>query len=365
MSGAPLRSLLNPLIGMLVAVIVGNGIAFAAWTAPRLSARLGVAGASGSVESVRGRVEPRMQLVRDTYGRLGEADADLRSFRDLLTTTSGSSELLGMLYDAGRKVGIELDDATLRFVNIEELGVIQLGIMLPVTATYAAVRRLLDELVSLPILLVVDGISLQSIVGSTADERRGGAPVRVDLAISVFLEDPELITATAPTAELGNRRAVGAREAELLRAAASGDDADEIADALMEQLAALPALPVSPESLMVHLERLELPTVTAEPTRNLLAVVLPPRPPPPPPQVVEVPLELFVEPEVVLPVRLVGVLRIEGRWHASLTDDRDFFVVEAGDALPNGVEIIEVGADYADVMFDGERTRLSLEGNEP
>ena len=364
MSGAPLRSLLNPLIGMLVSVIVGNGIAFAAWTAPRLSARLGVAGASGTVESVRGRVEPRMQLARDTYGRLGEADADLRSFRDLLTTTSGSSELLGMLYDAGRKVGIELDDATLRFVNIEELGVIQLGIMLPVTATYVAVRRLLDELVSLPIFLVVDGISLHSIVGSTADERRGGAPVRVDLAISVFLEDPELITATAPTAELGNRRAVGAREAELLRTAASGDDADEIADALMEQLAALPALPVSPESLMVHLERLELPTVTAEPTRNLLAVVLPPRPPPPP-QVVEVPLELFVEPEVVLPVRLVGVSFFEGRWHASLRDDRDLFVVEAGDALSNGVEIVEVGADYADVMFDGERTRLSLEGNEP
>ena len=80
---------------------------------------------------------------------------------------------------------------------------------------------------------------------------------------------------------------------------------------------------------------------------------------------VEVAGEVFVGPEVLLPVRLVGVLRIEGRWHASLTDERDLFVAEAGDRLPNGVEIIEVGADYADVMFDGERTRLSLEGNEP
>ncbi len=360
MSGAPLKSLLNPLMALLVSVIVGNVIAFAAWTAPRFGTRLGVAGASESIESVRGRIEPRMQLIRDTYGRLGEADADLRSFRDQLTTTSGGSELLGMLGEAGRRVGIEVDNATFQLVNIEELGVIQLGITLPVAGPYDAVRRLLDELFALPVFLVVDGISLQSIAGSTPiDEPGGGAPIRLDLAISVFLEDPELIAATAPTAQLGNRGPGGAREAELLRAAASSDDADEIADALMEQLAALPALPVAPEFLVVHLERLELPTVTAEPTRNLFAVVLPP---PPPASVVEVPDELLVEPEVALPVRLLGVLRIEGRWHASLTDDRDLFVAETGDRLPNGVEIIEVGADYADVMFDGERTRLSLEG---
>ena len=363
MSGAPLRSLLNPLMAVLVSVIVANGIAFAVWTAPRFSTRLGAVGGSASIESVRGRVEPSLQLVRDTYGRLGEADADLRSFRDLLTSTSGGSELLGMLGEAGRKAGIEIHDATFQVANIEELGVIQLGIMLPVAGTYDAVRRLLDELVNLPVFLVVDGISLQSFAGSTATaEARSVAPVRVDLAISVFLEDPELVAATAPTTQLGNRGPVGARGADLLRAAASGDDADEIADALLEQLAALPALPVSPESLVVHLERLELPTVAAEPTRNLFAVVLPPRPPP---EVVEVAEELFVEPEVLLPVRLVGVLRIEGRWHASLTDERDLFVAEAGDRLPNGVEIIEVGADYADVMFDGERTRLSLEGNDP
>lgn len=363
MSGAPLRSLLSPLMAVLVSVIVGNGIAFAVWTAPRLSTRLGVVGGSGSIESVRGRVEPRLQLVRDTYGRLGEADADLRSFRDLLTSTSGGSELLGMLGEAGRRVGIEIHDATFQFANIEELGVIQLGIMLPVAGTYDAVRRLLNELVDLPVFLVVDGISLRSFADSTATAAsRNGAPVRVDLAISVFLEDPELIAAPEPTTQLGNRGPAGARGVDLLRAAASGDDADEIADALMEQLAALPALPVSPESLVVHLERLELPTVAAEPTRNLFAVVLPPRPPP---EVVEAPEELFVEPEVVLPVRLVGVLLIEGRWHASLTDERDLFVAEAGDRLPSGVEIIEVGADYVDLMFDGERTRLSLEGNEP
>ena len=95
--------------------------------------------------------------------------------------------------------------------------------------------------------------------------------------------------------------------------------------------------------------------------RNLFAVVLPP----PPPEVVEDPAELLVEPEVALPVRLLGVLRFEGRRHASFTDDRDLFVAQAGDRLPNGVEIIEVGADYVDVMFDGERTRLSLEGSNP
>lgn len=363
MSGAPLRSLMTPSMTVLVSVIVGNVIVLAAWTAPRLSTRFGVVGAAENIESARGRIEPRMQLIRDTYGRIGEAEADLVSFRDQLTSGFEGSELLGMLGEVGRRVGIELDNATFQFAGIEELGVIQVGITLPVAGSYDAVRRLLDELAALPVFLVVDGISLQSIASAASgDEPGGGASVRLDLAISVFFDDPELIAATTPTARRGDGERVGAREAELLRAAASGDDADEIADALLEQLAALPALPVSPESLVVHLERLEVPVSTAAPTRNLFAVVLPP---PPPPAVVEDPEELFVEPEAALPVRLLGVLRIEGRWHASFTDDRDLFVAEAGDRLPNGVEIIEVGADYADVMFDGERTRLTLEGSNP
>ena len=108
--------------------------------------------------------------------------------------------------------------------------------MLPVAGTYDAVRRLLNELVDLPVFLVVDGISLRSFADSTATAAsRNGAPVRVDLAISVFLEDPELVAATASTTQLGNRGPVGARGADLLRATASGDDADEIADALAHE----------------------------------------------------------------------------------------------------------------------------------
>ena len=122
-----------------------------------------------------------------------------------------------------------------------------------------------------------------------------------------------------------------------------------------------PVLALMQSAIPVALARNRYPLwITAEPTRNLFSVVLPP---PPPAPVFEVPAQTFVEPEVVLPVRLVGVLRIEGSWRASLADEFDLFIAEAGDLLPNGVEVIEVGSDYADVMFDGERTRLSLEGS--
>ena len=359
MNRAPLRSLLNPLMALLVVLIVGNVGVFAAWTAPRWSSRLGAVGAAAGAEGIRGRVEPRLQLARDTYGRLARAESDLLAFRSRLITSAGGAALLGMLTDAGDTVGLDLDDATLQFGSIGELGVQQLAITLPVFGTYAAVRELLDELTALPVFLVVDGIGLQ--VRNDGMLAEGDDSIRVDLVISVFLEDAELAAAGgAIVAPVDRRAAAAARGVDALRDAAAGDDPEEIADALISHLAALPPLPVDPRSLVVNLDRLETLPVSTEPVRNLFAIVLPP---PPPVEIVEEPDE-FVEPEPLMPVRLLGVLRIEGRWHASFADETDLFVAEAGDSLPNGVEVVEVGADYAEVIFDGERTRLILEGSE-
>jgi hypothetical protein len=362
---APLKSLVGPVMLLVVAIVVANLAVFTVWTTPRWRARIGVVGGTGGVEDARQRIEPALRLARDTYGRLNRAEDDLATFRERLVTTVGGAELLGMLDGAGDGAGIELDDATLQYVPLDELGVVQLGLNFPVTGTYEAVRRLLDELVALPVFLVIDGVGLQTFGGSVGAAPPGASAAqtaRVDLAISVFLDDPELAAAVSTPAAAAPRRAlVSPGETERLRRASRANDPEEIADALLATLAALPELPVDPASLVVNLDGLDAPVVTSEPRRNLFSIVLPPAPAP---VGVDEP-EALVAPEPILPVRLLGVVRIEGRWHASLTDEVRVFVVEAGDSLPNGVEIIEVGADYAEVTFGSERTRLTLEGTRP
>jgi hypothetical protein len=238
-----------------------------------------------------------------------------------------------------------------------------------VAGSYEAVRRLLDQLVALPVFLVIDGVGLQTL-GGTSSMPSGGATsqtVRVDLALSVFLDDSELTDATpSPTrgAAAGARRsAVSPNQIEALRQALDANDPDEIADTVVDALQALPSLPVDPASLQVELEQLETQPVSSAPQRNLFSVALPPAPAPAPASVTPADQpEVVVDPTPVLPVRLLGVLVIEGRWHASFADDMRVFVVEAGDTLPNGVEIIDVGKDYAEVSYNDQRTVLRLEG---
>jgi len=365
MKRAPLKSLIGPVMVLVAAVVIGNLVAGVVWTVPHWRARTGVVGGAGGVERARQRVEPSLQLVRDTYGRLNQADTDLETFRRRLVATVGGAELLSMLDGAGDGVGIDLDDATLQYLPLDELGVVQLSITLPVAGTYEAVRRLLDELVALPVFLVVDGVGLQTF-GAAAAASPEEQAVRVDLAISVFLADPELgaparASTRAPATRAPRRALVSERQTDKLRQAARGDDPQDIADELIATLALLPALPVDPASLVVNLDKLDTPLIASEPRRNLFSVVLPPAPEP---LALEQPEDLEPPPPT-LPVRLLGVLRIEGRWHASLTDEFDVFIVEAGDSLPNGVRIVEVGADYTEVVFGSERTRLTLEGSRP
>jgi hypothetical protein len=154
---------------------------------------------------------------------------------------------------------------------------------------------------------------------------------------------------------------VGERQIAALQSAVDSGDPSDIADAVIAALAALPQLPVDPQALVVDLERLDTPVATSQPRRNLFSVVLPRAPAP---QVTERPRPAR-PPEPVLPVRLLGVLRIEGRWHASLSDEQHIFIVEAGDSLPNGVQIVSVGKDFAEVTYRDRATRLNLEGTRP
>lgn len=365
MRRAPLKSLLNPWSALIAVVLIVNVVVFTVSTSERWSASRGVSGATTMIRDARESVEPRLQVARDTYGRLVSAENDFQAFRADLVTATEPSELMAMLVRAGANAGIVVDDATFQLVPLDELGVVQLGINLPVVGSYEAVRAFLDELVALPVFLVIDGVGLQVAVASTAaaeESETGAETVRVELAFSVFVDDPELTASSS-----AGRVAVGSpsrpsrssvQEARL-QAAARGDDPEELSEALLDRLASLPPLPVDPEALVLYLDRLDQPVDTAEPQRNLFSVVLPPAPPPAEEESVEI-----VEPEPVLPVTLLGVMMIEGRWHASLSDGADLFVAESGDNLPNGVEVLEVGADYADVMFDDKRTRLRLEGNE-
>jgi hypothetical protein len=302
-----------------------------------------VAGGGGGVAAARERIEPSLRVARTTYGRVDRAGKDLDAFRERLIVSVSAAELLGMLDSAGDGVGIDLDDATLQYVPLEELGVLQLGITFPVSGSYEAVRELLDELVELPVFLVIDGVGLQTFGAQSV----GGQAVRVDLAISVFLDDRETGSAPTPTPTQPARPVVGPRQIAALQSAVDGGDPSDIADAVIDVLAALPQLPVDPQALVVDLERLDTPVTTSPPSRNLFSIVLP------------------RAPEPVLPVRLLGVLRIEGRWHASLSDEQHVFVVKAGDNLPNGVQIVSVGKDFVEVTYRDRTTRLNLEGTRP
>jgi len=364
MTRAPLKLLVGPVMLLAVAALIVNVVVSVAWTAPRWSAQRGIVGGAQSVETARQRVAPALRFARDTYGRLGGATDDLESFRSHLVTTMGGAELLGLLDGAGDDVGIDLDDTTLQYVALNELGVVQLGITFPVIGTYEAVRHLLDELAVLPMFLVIDGVGLQSFGPSAGPPAPGASQeVRVDLGVSVFLNDPEVAVVTAPGALTSARRPlVSETDIAALRRAADSDDPEEIADAMIANLAALPVLPVDPESLVVRLDKLDTTTAPTDPRRNLFSVVLPPSPDP---IFAEDAPEDYVAPEPVLPVRLLGILLVEGRRRASLTDEDRVYVVEAGDRLPNGVEIAEVGTDFVAVIFENERTVLTLEGTRP
>lgn len=359
MRRAPWKSLVGPVMVLIAVVLLANVVAFAAWTAPRWSARLGVV-AAASVDDARQRIEPSLTAARGTYGHLSEAEDDLAAFRERIVTTVGAAELLAMFDAVGEDVGIDLDDATPQYVPIDELGVVQLGMTFPVTGTYAAVRRLLDELLALPVFLVIDGVGLQSFGASSAG---GGEMLEVDLAVSVFLDDPELASDAFPTPDA--RPAVPPERAAhvtALRRAVAGNDPGDIADAVLAGLEALPPLPVEPSSLIVEDDRLAATTARVEPGRNLFSVVLPPAPEP---AVPEQQPETLAEPEPQLPVRLIGLVMVEGRWHASLTDELQVFIVEPGDELDNGVTVVDVGEDYAELSFRDQTTVLRLEGTRP
>jgi len=357
-----LRLLVGPVMVLAVAVIAANLVVFAAWTGPRWRTRLGVLGASGGGASARQRVEPAMQRMRDSYGRLTSAEERVSTFREELITTLGGSDLLGMLGAAGEVVGIDIDDADFQFVPIPELGIVRLVVTVPVAGTYEAVRALLDELLDLPVFLVVDAIALQA-TGEDSSLRPATPAddsIRVDLTLSVFLDDDGLAGgARGPAAPVIPVSAAGVRAAETLRQAARSEDPEAIADAILAQLQALPALPVDPASLRIELPPLDAPPEIIAPSRNLFSVV---RPAAPTPTVLEEPVEVAPR-QPVMPVRLLGIVLIEGRWHASLTDDVALFVAEAGDRLPNGVQVVEVGADYVELELGDLRARLTLEGS--
>ena len=355
--GTLLRGWMLPVIALLAA----NLILFVAYTAPRWRAQRGIAGVAGGVESARQSLEPRLQRARDTYGRVLMAQRDLDAFYQDLITEGGASELMAMITEVAADAGILFDDASFQFVLVPELGIVQVGISMPVIGDYESVRLLLDELGELPVFLVIDGVGLSTILGNMA----GGFDddLRVELALSVFMEDAELAASGGqPTGLFTGPQGRGNVTLQDIQAAQRGEvaadaDPEELADALVERLAALPPLPVDPEALLLRLDKLGRARLIVDPTRNLFAIVEPP----PPPLVFEPPPEM-VDPELLLPVRLLGTMRVDGRWHASLIDGDDLFVATTGDSLPNGVQVVEVGADYAELRFDDELTRLILEG---
>ncbi|MFQ5744616.1 MAG: GspMb/PilO family protein [Acidobacteriota bacterium] len=356
-----------PGILAIVALLLANLAAFGLWTLPRWRARSTSGSAAGQLEAARRLLQPRLLAARDSYGKVLTAENDLDSLADLIVSSGGGAELMGILQAAAREAGIAVESAAYQPAVIEELGLVELGIALPVEGSYRAVRRLLDKLTQGDDFLIVQSVAL-------APAPQGSSPelLRVDLALSAFLPNPESLplgAELAPTSDsrpaadsARGRRTVAASVAPAATVAAASPLS--VAEALSARLASLPPLPVEPSDYELHLARLQRPTAAALTTsRNLFAFF---RPAPPPSE--ERPAAVEEEPEEAEPeiaLRLVGVLQVGGHWYASLSDGDDIYVGAAGTRLTNGFEILEVGADYAEVAAGDLRARLTLEGMGP
>ncbi len=361
MSAPRIAALLRGWMLVVIVVLAVNLVVATSFTVPRWRAQRGVAGAAGGIESARQRLEPRLQRARETHGRVVTAERDLETFYDDLVVDVSGAELMAMLVGAASDAGILLDDASFQFAPVPELGLVQLVISAPLTGDYQSVRRLLDGLVELPVFLIVEGIGLSAMPGGVPGG--GGDRLRIELTLSVFMEDLEI--PADGLASFGGRGVAAPVTLRQIEDAAQrvpeNADPEDLAEVLVERLAALPPLPVDPSALIVHLDRLEQPASSRAPTRNLFATVEPPPPPP-----VARPPVVVPDPEPVIPVELLGVMRVAGVWHASLIDDDgELFVAAAGDSLSIGVQIVEVGADYAEIAFGDEVARLILEGQFP
>lgn len=350
----------------LLAALAVNVVVALLWTWPAWSSQAGATSRDDRLAQARRVVEPRLESSLATYGVVLEASEGLAELRQRMLVPS-SAGVVRAVQAAATDAGLSMEQARFQPGVMEELGLTELGMTVPVRGSYVALRRLIEALTSTPEFLVIRGVTV-SAAGSSDAAPAGGQGLRVDLSLSAFLADgatgaaePEFLRPPAIDGPRGT--AVAGRGETVATSSRSAGEIDPLprARSLAERLERLPPLEMmSRDALQVELERLQRPVAPAsEPRRNLFAYRAPAGPAPA--------VEAAPEPEppaVAEPaptVRLVGILRVDGRWQASLTDGTEIFVGSAGSLLPNGHRIVDIGSEHVEVDTGARRVRLVLE----
>lgn len=299
-------------------------------------------------------VGPALDRARRVYGRVQGAEQELVELRRRVASRSGSvSEVVSVLRAAVDASGLRAERISYEAKPLENLGLTQLQITLPVRGNYAQLRRFLDALLQGPVFAVVERIGV-----STPGSSDPSGQLLMNVVLSAFV-DGEL---TAP-AERPNSGG-GDDSAQPLPAVTAGSDPVALAQTLRESLVGLPEIPLPADAFDVKLERLDVePQNAAASRRDLFAFA-------------NLPASSRVSdaerererreqrearpPEPVNPYDLLGVIRTEDGLLATIADDARVYNVGAGERLPAGYRVTRVGLVDVWLEVGGREIQLSL-----
>lgn len=345
----------RPQLLALILLLVANITVLFIVTLPAYDRAAAAGTASRAGQQAHETLEPVLQRARLAYGKVLDAEAGLADLRARVGASSGSvSEVVATLRAAIDAAGVSAGRIGYQPQPVEELGLVQLQVDIPVRGRYREIRKFLGGLIEGPAFLVVERIGV-----STPSETDLARTLVVQLGASVFIDpgvaDPDELAASGQ--ESPTSLASGAAMASA--AAITAPDAVELAQSLRQRLASLPPIPLPAGDFELHSERLDRPLPSAGATRRNLfafarderavaATVIEPEP-----------VDDFV-PEPVMPYQLLGITRTMDGLLATLSDGDRVHVLGEGALLPDGYRIVAIDLVATELQAGDRVVRLSL-----
>lgn len=339
----------RPQLLALLLLLAANITVLLVVTLPAYDRAAAAGSASRAGQQATETLEPVLQRARLAYGKVLDAEAGLADLRARVGASSGSvSEVVATLRAAIDAAGVSAGRIGYQPQPLEELGLVQLQVDIPVRGRYREIREFLGGLIQGPAFLVVERIGV-----STPSETDLARTLVVQLGASVFI-DPGAADPDAPAAP-GQVSSTSLASA----AATSAPDAVALAESLRQRLASLPPIPLPAGDFELHSERLDRPLPSASATsRNLFAFARDERAVAATVSEPE-PVDDFV-PEPVMPYQLLGITRTTDGLLATLSDGDHVHVLGEGELLPDGYRIIAIDLVATELQAGDRVVRLSL-----
>lgn len=367
----------RPWVQAIGVAVVLNLVVGVAWTYPRWNADGRDREEARQIAEADRLVGPALARARETYGCILTAEEDLRSLHGMIASRSGTTaEAVEAVRHLVEEHGLGVTQVTRQAEAIGELGLVELQTKLPVTGSYGSVRELIAALAREEgPFVAIDRIAL-----SAPDDAGAGGRVAVELGLSTFVVEPGASPVAAGSRGTGSQG--GNVDDDGATADASGGSVDDsgatapiqdpwaVIDEVRERLESLPPLPIPQERYHVGISRLvDRPSHESSVSRNLFAfdAVEPPAPvetPPPTETPVTEPTPRRPPPPRV-GYQLLGILEMPDGRRATLKDGDALYVVGVGERLPDDVEVVAVGVDYAELEVGGVSVRLTLKDGTP